>query len=374
MPRNGATSSSSRLRRLLFPIVVVLLFTTTFAQAQIAIKVNDNINFRFGTLIQSWLDELQDASTREYAQNLYLRRVRFLITGQAAPNVTFYFQTDNPNLGKTPKALGSGFLFQDAWVEWKLRDEFMLDGGEFIVPMNRIELVSSAACITVDISPTANLFSTPTQSNGNRDTGIEAKGYLADGRLEYRAALFQGIRNAATSTTTASSNAFRRSGYLQYDFWEKERGYTYPGTSLGKKKILVVAGGYDGQKDYKSYSGNFSAQVPMSGNEFATQLQAVHYDGGTFIKTIPRQNDFLGEFAYYIAAAKFQPYAKIEEQNFATTVSAATTDQRRYGFGANYYVAGQNLKFTGQFLHVIPKSSAIRSTNELTVQMQIWYY
>lgn len=374
MLRNGATAPSSRLPRLLFPIVVTLLFTASFAQAQIAIKVNDNINFRFGTLIQTWLDELQDASTKQYAQNLYLRRVRFLVTGQAAPNVSFYFQTDNPNVGKSPKALGSGFLFQDAWVEWKLRDEFMLDGGEFIVPMNRIELVSSAACITVDISPTANLFSTPTQSNGNRDTGIEAKGYLADGRLEYRAALFQGIRNAATSTTPASSNAPRRSAYLQYDFWEKERGYTYPGTSLGKKKILVVAGGYDGQKDYKSYSGNFSAQVPMAGNELATQLQAVHYDGGTFIKTIPRQNDFLGEFAYYIAAARFQPYAKVEEQNFATTVSAATTDQRRYGFGANYYVAGQNLKFTGQFTHVIPRNTAIRSTNEVTVQMQVWYF
>lgn len=367
---DAAIGSSAYPRRLLLPIFgLLLLFHSGLAHAQAVVKVNDTVSVRFGILAQPWLDELQDATTRGYGQNLYLRRMRFLVTGQVAPNVTFFFQTDNPNLGKAPKALGSGFLIQDAWVEWKFRDEFALEGGEFIVPLNRLELVSSASSLGLDISPTATVFSAPTTSNGNRDTGFQAKGYIADGRLEYRGAILQGIREAG------ARNAFRKTVYFNYDFWEKERGYTYAGTSLGKKKILALSGGYDKQRDYKAYSANFTAQVPIAGgHEFATQIQGVHYDGGTFIKTLPRQNDFVGEFGYYIAPYKLQPFAKIEEQNFSTTTSAATTDLRRYGFGANYYASGQNCKLTGQFLHIVPKGGAIKSTNEFTVQLQVWYY
>lgn len=368
---NVAIDSSTRRRRLLFRIfVVTLLFNSTFVNAQVVVKVNDNINFRMGTLIQAWLDEAQDATTRGYVANLYLRRTRFVLGGQIAPNVTFFFQTDNPNLGKAPKALGAGRVLLDAWGEWKIRDEFMLDAGEFIIPLNRILLDAGSRRLTLDISPTATVATGAlTQSNGNRDTGFEAKGYLIDGgRLEYRAALFSGVRD------TASRNPFRKTGYLQYSFWEKERGYTYPETNLGKKKILAIATGYDWQKDYKAYSATLTAQVPMAGNEFAAVIQAVHYDGGTFLKTIPRQNDFVAEFGYYLAPLKIQPYVKFEEQKFATTVSAATTNQTREGVGANYYISGQNLKITGQFLHVVFKNSAINSTNEFTVQFQVWYY
>jgi len=367
---------SSPPRRLFFPIfVVLLLFHSTLAHAQVAIKVNDNVSFRLGAQFQAWADELQDPATRGYAQNLFLRRIRFLLTGQVAPNVTFFFQTDNPNLGKTPKTLGSGFIIQDAWFEWKIRDELMIDGGEFLVPLSRNGLISTLSFITLDISPTSTVFAAPTQTNGLRDLGFQAKGYLIDGgRLEYRAAIFQGVRDAATSTGVASRNAFRHSGYLQYDFWEKERGYVYAGTNRGTKKILALSAGYDGQKAYKAYSANLHTTIPvMKTNEVAVQIQGVHYDGGNFIKALPRQNDYLAEFGYYMAPMKIQPFVKFEDQKFGVT-SNPSKDQKRVGAGLNYYVSGQNLKLTGQYLRVTPENHAIHSSNEFTVQFQIWYY
>jgi hypothetical protein len=373
---NAVIRLSSRLRRLVLPIfVVTLLFSSSFAHAQVVVKVNDNVNFKLGTLIQAWGDELQDATTRGYANNLYLRRVRLIVAGQVAPNVTFFLQTDNPNFGKNPKTVGGlgvgqgTFLLQDAWVEWKISDAFMLEGGEMLIPLNRLLLTSSASNLTLDISATSTVSTGAlTQGNGNRDFGFEAKGYVADGRLEYRGAVMQGVRDAA------SRNPFRKTLYLNYDFWEKERGYTYAGTNLGKRKILAIAGGYDKQETYKAYSGDFTLQVPMAGNEFAVESLLSHYDGGTFIKTLPNQNDLVVDAAYYLAPAKFQPYVKYEKQDFKTTVSTATTDQTRYGFGANYYVYGQNLKITGQLLHVVPKNKAIHSTNEVSVQFQIFYF
>jgi hypothetical protein len=359
----------SRPRRILLPVfVLLLLFSSSLAQAQVIIKVNDNVFFRVGAQLQAWADEQQDATTKGYIQNLYIRRARFLLTGQVAPNVTFFFQTDNPNVGKVPKALGSGFILQDFWAEWKLNDYFALSGGEFLVPLSRIALTSTTSFISLDISPTATVFSAPTQSNGLRDTGFQAKGYLADGRLEYRAAIFQGIR----AGTPAGRNAFRRAAYLQYDFFEKERGYVYPGVNLGKRKILAVSAGYDGQNKYKAFSGSVCTSMPLpGGNEFEGVLQINRYNGGTFIPTIPNQRDDVVELGYYFSPLKIEPFAKVEDQKFSASANQPK-NQNRYGAGVNYYVSGQNLKFTGQFLHVKPKSG--NSTNELTVQMQVWYY
>ncbi len=365
----GFIGSSSRPRRLLFPIfVLLLLFQSTLAHAQVVVKVNDNVNFRFGAQFQMWADELQDAVTRGYAQNLFMRRIRFLLTGQLAPNLTFFFQTDNPNLGKTPKTFNGTFIVQDAWFEYKLSDALMFDGGEFLVPLSRDGLTSTISFLTLDVSPTSTVYNGPTQSNGLRDLGFQAKGYVADGRLEYRAALFQGVRDAA------ARNSFRHTGFLQYDFMEKERGYVYAGTGLGKRKVLALSGGYDGQRDYKSYSGTLYTFVPVMGtNEVAGSLAVNHYDGGNFLKTLPRQNDYFAQLGYYFAPLKLQPFAKYEDQKFGVT-SVPSKDVRRYGAGVNYYVMGQNLKLTGQYLHVTPRNTAIKSTNEFTIQVQAWYY
>lgn len=370
---NAATDSSSVPRRVLFPLfVLMLLFHSAIAQAQVEIKVNDKVSFRLGAQAQLWADELQDPTTKGYAQNLFLRRIRFLVTGTVAPNVSFFYQTDNPNLGKTPKALTSGFVTQDAWAEWKLRDEFALSAGLFLVPTSREELTSTLSFMTLDISPTATVFAGPTQTSATRDTGVQAKGYLFDGgRLEYRAAIFQGVRDAA------SRNSFLHAAYLQWDFWEKERGYVYAGTNRGTRKILALSGGYTGQKDYKSGSLNLHMNLPVGTakdkNEIAALVQAMHYDGGTFLKSLPKQNDYLAEFDYYMAPVKTQPFVKFEEQKFSAT-SNPSKDVFRFGAGFNYYVYGQNLKLTGQLLRIKPKNGAIRASNEFTVQMQVWYY
>jgi hypothetical protein len=351
-------------------VITAALLVSVPAGAQVVIKVNDNVNLRLGIQMQVWADELQDATTRGYGQQLFIRRARFLVTGQVAPNVTFFFQTDNPNVGKAAptKSLTTGFLVQDAWAEWKISDAFMLSGGEMLVPLSRAELTSTSSFLTLDISPTAVVFAAPTQTNATRDTGFQAKGYVADGRLEYRAALFQGVRLAG------ARNSFRRSAYVQYDFFEKERGYVYPGTALGKRRIAGVSAGYDGQNSYKTWTAAGFALIPLNKvDEFAGLLEHHRYNGGSFLTALPDQKDELVELGYYKAALKLQPFFKAESQKFSAS-SNPSKDLTRMGVGVNYYVSGQNLKFTGQLLRVKPKNHALHSTNELTVQMQMWYY
>ena len=353
--------------RFVIAVVLAAVLLPAVVQAQAIVKVNDDVWFRFGMQLQGWADWTQSAVTNGYAQNLYLRRDRFQVLGQLAPNVSFFFQTDDPNLGKAPKtSLTSGFVIQDAWMEWKLADEFAIGGGKFIVPLSRNELTSTVSFLTLDISPVSSLFSAPTQSDATRDSGFYAKGYLGGGHLEYRAAVEQGVRVAD------SRNPFRFTGWLNLDLFDTEKGYVYAGTNLGTKKILALSGGYDGQKSYKAYSGDVFTTLPLgSGGEFAAQGQWVHYDGGDFIPTLKRQDTYLVELAILIPATHFQPFGKWEDQKFNASTEKKN-DIDRWGAGAHYYVYKQNLKFSAQWLRIEPKSP-IKKTNEFTLAMQAFY-
>jgi len=138
-------SFSIRRSAVITAALVAVFLLNAPAQAQVQVKVNDDVFMRMGFQLQAWADEQQDATTRGYAQNLFIRRARFLLTGQVAPHVSLFFQTDNPNVGKVPKALGSGFILQDAWAEWRPNDYFGLTGGEFLVPLSRQALTSTSS-------------------------------------------------------------------------------------------------------------------------------------------------------------------------------------------------------------------------------------
>lgn len=371
MGTSATTSRTTRTSSLAATAAALVLALAALqpaaARGEAIMKVNDDVWVRFGLQLNGWADWTQSNTTGGYAENLFLRRDRFLITGSVAPGVTFYFQTDDPNLGKAPKSLNTGFIVQDAWMEWKIADAFALDAGQFIVPFSRNSLQGTLSYLTMDISPTSTLIINANPADAARDTGIEAKGYLVDGgHLEYRFALTQGVRESG------SRNAFRDTVFLQYDVFETERGYVFHGTNLGTKKILALSAGYDGQDSYHAYNADVFTTIPIAGgNEIAGQVQASHYDGESFLVAPARQNDLLVELAYFAAALKVQPFAKFEEQRFSADI-LHRADQTRWGAGMHYYLHGLNLKLSGQYLRVLARSP-FKSSNEMTLGMQVWY-
>ena len=224
--------------------------------AQAVIKVNDDVNFKFGLLLQGQADWTQNAVNESYAQNLFLRRARLIVGGQIAKNVTFFFETDSPNLGKVVGGtkVTTGMIVQDAFVSWKLSDAFTLDGGLILTGIAHNSLQSAASLVSIDYGPHSFLFSGPEQNVVGRDTGFQVRGYPAKKKLEYRVGIWQGNRDAA------SRNALRTTARLQYNFLEADTGFFYTGSSLGKKKIFAIGGGVDVQKDYKSYALDVNAR------------------------------------------------------------------------------------------------------------------
>lgn len=370
--RRGLTTWVSRW--VAVAAMLVALVAPGAAQAQAIIKVNDDVNVKFGMLMQGWADWNQDTATSGYIQNLFLRRARFIVGGQVAKNVTFFFETDNANLGKAPKALGTGFITQDAYLEWKIADAFILDGGLILIPMSRNGLQSAASQLSLDYGTFSFLNSAPTQSSTGRDTGFQAKGYLVDKHLEYRIGAFQGFRNPAVAGVDGGSrNSFRSAGRLQYNFLDTEVGPFYTGTYLGKKKIFSIGVGYDTQSYYNAYSGDLFFDLPAGKAGAVTgQFDWVHWDGEKTFTALSQQNDFFGELGFFLAGPKVQPYLKYEKQTFAR--SNNTKGQHRFQVGMNYYIAGQNLKLTAAYTKIMPSNLPTPSTNQFTVQLQLFYF
>jgi hypothetical protein len=78
----------------------LVIASAAAARAQVEIYASDDVSFKLGMLGQFQADTLEDPPTDANSDNLFIRRVRLVFGGQVAKNVTFFVETDTPNLGK----------------------------------------------------------------------------------------------------------------------------------------------------------------------------------------------------------------------------------------------------------------------------------
>lgn len=346
--------------------MALAVLVAPIATAQIQIKVNDDTFFKVGLLVQTQADALQDAGTGGYAQNIFVRRVRLLAGGQIAKNLSFFVETDSPNLGKSlaagTKNSQPTLYLQDAYVEYKFSNAFALDAGLILASPSRNGLQSAASLLPIDYSPYTFANSGPTQSNVGRDTGLQAKGYLLGNKLEYRAGVFQGARDQ-------QDRELRFTGRLQYNFLDPETSFFYTGTYLGKKKVLAIGAGIDRQDGYTGQAFDVFFDHPVAGGAITSQAGYIEYDGGSFLKTLPKQKDILLEAGYLIGTTRLMPVVQYTRRNFA---SGSAFDEHRLSGGLNYYLSGHNANIKALFTRI--DNDGTRAINQATVQVQFFYF
>jgi hypothetical protein len=375
--------------------VLVLVAGTRAAEAQVVVKVNDNVFFRFGLQLQGTLDWQQDPIGEGYSQNMFLRRIRFAVAGQVTKDVSFFFQTDAPRLGNagagttTPtKNLATGFIVQDAFGEWRIAgDAVMLDAGLFYVPQSRNVLTSTSSNLTIDSGNFLQQQNTLTQSSTGRDAGFQLKGYLGDDHLEYRAAVFDGLRVPSTPAGAGSRNAYRFAGRVQWDFLDTEKGYVYVGVQRGARKIVELGAWADAQGDYLGWGADAALDLPVG--KFGSVNAEVDYcafDGGTEFTSVvggvvtpllPKQDSITAQAGFWFAPVNLQPFVRYEMLNLSDPVFAAR-EQKRFVGGMNWYIVGNNLKLSGLYERIDPKAavagSKIKNTDHYLVQIQFYYF
>jgi len=336
------------------------------ASAQIVINGGDDVSFRLGVLGQFQADALSNPDPQPYTDNLFARRLRLLFGGQVAKNVSFFVETDAPNLGKeltTGKDIQPPVLVQDAYGEFRFADAFMIDAGLMFIPFSRNGLQSAGTLLPIDYGAYTFSDSAPTQSTTGRDTGFQVRGYAVGNRLEYRLGAFQGIRDAG------SNNAFRYAGRVQYNVLDPESGFFYTGTYLGRKKILAVGAAFDRQEDFHGYDADAFFDHPIGPGALTAQFDYSHYDGGTTLISLPKQNDVLLEAGYLVRALKLTPILQIARRD---VTDQSLGDERRVAAGVNYWWAGHNANVKWLYTRITP--TGLSDQNEFTVQLQLFLY
>ncbi len=90
---------AARSRAVVAMGVLLALGVATNASAQAEIKVNEDVNLRFGVLGQFQADTIDNPLTGpEHEQLVCVRRLRLMRGGNVAKNVSFFVETDVPNL------------------------------------------------------------------------------------------------------------------------------------------------------------------------------------------------------------------------------------------------------------------------------------
>jgi len=365
------------------------------------IKVGVLAQFQ-GQALQEQTSATYDANPKNvqhWQRQIMIRRLRVLVGGNVTPATSFFFESDATNIGKLStngaKTPAVSMYVQDAQIQHTFMPELSVIAGLQLVGINRAGLQSAASLMALNYGAYQFVTSGPLDNSVGRDIGVNLRGFLIDEQLEYRLGMFSG-------KNVNMYSPLRVTGRFNYDFYDKEKGFYYAGTTLGTGNILAIGGGFDVQGSYTGISvdGFYDASLGSSGS--VTVLAAVsHLDGGgstsdstVFTGLIPKQIVTMFEAGYFFKEYSLQPYLRFEDQNVnasvlkqvgATSATLALQNRlrsgSRYGIGLNYFVKSHtaNIKVLYELVQrnrttiVVGKSESVR-TGELTMQLQYFFY
>lgn len=356
----------------------------------------------YGQTLQEQSTAVQNANpdfTQHWQRQIYVRRLRIILGGDIAKNTTFFFETDAPNLGKVNSAgvkdAKISMYVQDAQIQHTFAPELSLIAGLQLVGISRNGLQSAASLMGLDYGAYQFTINAPLDNLVGRDLGVNLRGHLLDERLEYRAGVFSGRNTNAYSPLRFTSR-------LHYNFKDKEKGFYYTGTTLGKGEILSFGAGVDMQGSYKAFSFDGFNDMPLSDLGSVTLSASISFlDGGgsdtdstVFTGLIPKQTIMFAELGYFFKDYNLQPYVKYESQNVNADVLKQVNanssnlalinkirSSERLGFGLNYFLSGHNasLKILYEInmrnrTSLVPNTSEKVSNGMLTLQLQYFTF
>jgi len=337
---------------------------------------------KVGLLLQPQFQALGDHTLDGYADNLFLRRARILVGGSLFGVFDYFLDTDYPNLflatntaaTATAPAMTSkntpGMNIQDAFITYHpMGDLVKIDAGYMLPPLAHNAVQGAGTLYAWDYFAFSFLSSESFGSSGNpvgRDLGVQLRGLLLDGHLEYRAGLFQGLRQPETATTVGSNNFFRATARVQINLLDPEPGFFYAGTYLGAKKILSIGGSIDTQDSYHYYAGDVFADLPAGGGVFTAQVNVAHWQGGSFITTLPSETAVMGEAGYNVGGIHVSPILHYEY------LHSTVANQSRMGGGLAWWPYGHssNLK---AFYTRNDEAGTPHADNQFNIQWQIYF-
>jgi hypothetical protein len=371
------------------PPVIVSVAPATAPPPSFRVEGASGSSIRVGILLQPQFMAASNAARDGYSKNLYIRRTRILLGGTLFGAFEYFIDTDYPNLFLANNVAGTGgaadtavkatpgMNIQDAFGTWKvLKDSLKIDVGYMLPPLAHNAVQGATSLYSWDyfsysFQHSANgVFSTSASSVG-RDTGVQARGLLVDGHVEYRAGLFQGRRDGQTTADVAARNFFRFAARLQINLLDPETGFFYQGSYLGSKKIVSLGGSVDIQDTYKYFAGDVFVDLPLDQVGVLTvQGNYAHWNGGSFAPEMLKESALMTEAGFLVSAVQLSPILRFEH---LWVSSGNSPDETRYVAGLAYWPFGHNSNLKA-FYSRIHDVGANRDTNQFNVQWQLFVY
>jgi hypothetical protein len=307
--------------------------------------------------------------------NFNFRRNRLAFMGRYGDKFSLYVQTEfneDQNVttfGVADTNVGSDFQLLDAVMRFNLHDSFKVNVGKFKYNLSRENLEACEMPLTLDRSLFIRAPYTTT-----RDTGVAVWGNLLNDIFQYRVDAMEG-RKAVSGVTAPSSN-FRYSVRGHVTLLDPEKEYGYKGTYLGEKKVLTLGAAYQfepevaygdtvartDKKDYQAWTVDGYFEYPLEGIGTVTASAAYEevdldsaYRGANpdllSVGINGEKNGWYVKAGYLLPNLPLQFFGRYEKWRFAELNNLFDQKVDWYGFGANYYIRGQNLKLTAEFSH-----------------------
>ena len=353
-------------------------------------------SIQLGLLAQPQFEMAGAPDADSTTKNLFLRRIRFIVSGTLFDHFEYFFDTDYPDLFKVDPANQSGgtgknapgLNVQDAFVTFKpAQNFFKVDAGFMLPPLSHNAVQGAATLYSSDYfvntfrrNVLSNLdpFGSSGQSPAGRDLGVQLRGLVLKDHLEYRVGLFQGVRvgplpamGMGTAGIVGGNNFFRASARLQVNVLDAEPGFFYQGTYLGTKSILSFGGFYDLEDQYKFWGADALLDLPAGPGIVTAQANVVQWDGGNFIMTLPKTTAIMAEAGYLVRSIMLSPIARIERL-IAHQPTAASPSEDRYGGGLAFWPYGHNSNLKAFFARV-HRDPAPHDFNQINVQWQLFF-
>jgi len=314
----------------------------------------------------SWREDGKQPGDRDDIENGFeIRRVKYGIDGNAfSKALTYKFQWQVGRSNGTPS-------MDDAWVKYKFAPQWSIRGGQFSDPLAHESLVSSRRFVAAERSYTNDYFS----QADNYVQGVSLI-YDAPGSLRGEFAFTDGANIVSLAgnrsnqnqnfqdfeTNNADWGAAGRVEFLAFGDWKNYDDFSALGT---KDNMLVLGAGLDytevgdtgflthtidaqyethcGLALYAAYYGRYTKDSPAGVNK---------PDPVTGITPVTNHQDLYdwGAIAQasYLINPKFEVFARYGFLGLDSDgVPAGKSDKvQEVTVGANYYVHGQNAKFT----------------------------
>jgi hypothetical protein len=362
-----------------------LLIALLTPSAALALNLydKDGTQLNVAILLQPQVRVVGDANpSGGPSTDLYLRRARLLVHGALTSSISFFLETESPNLGLDGD-FSSPFVLLDAYASFRVVRALSVDAGLILVPLSHHATQGAVSLSTLDYH-SALLRFPRTLGRAGRDVGVQLRGLVLDDHLHYRVGVFNGIEGAAPAAdapvgtpTVNADDVPRVSGQLRVNLLGKESGFFFQGIYFTQTPLLSVGVGADFEPDalrvgsttshYLALSADAFLDLPLGeADELVAQVAFHHYDQGE-----GSANTGNGGFVEVGWRHEFlQPVVSLDLFDAA----ADTADTVAWKVGANVWLSkhAASVKLEGG-VTTTGRGAASKSTPSGAIQAQIYF-